>query len=262
MTSIALSQGLIDHFKITQYRQAITPSGQKTVFIVMIEAVQYALKIIHVADERFEREVKICEQYNHVPGIPSILKIKKYQNDTIILEEYIEGNDLSEILDQYQGNDRKILNLIYKVGTILKPVWDDKYVHRDLKPQNIRIKPNGEPVVLDFGIARALDEESITATGVQPLSCYYASPEQYAGEKNLISYKTDFFCLGIVAYYLFTNNLPFGNTRELITETFANPPIRIDSGNKHINSFCNAVFFASPSDRPRKIETFLNLTQI
>jgi serine/threonine protein kinase len=262
MTSIALSQGLVNHFKISEYRQATTPSGQKTVFIVKIEGVVYALKIIHIADERFEREVKICQKYNHIPGIPSILRIEKYLNDTIILEEYIEGNDLSDILDQYKGDDKKIMDLIFKVGTILTPVWDDKYVHRDLKPQNIRIRANGEPVVLDFGIARALDEESITATGGQPLSWYYASPEQYAGQKNLISYRTDFFCLGIVAYYLYTNQLPFGNTKDLIAQTFTNPTIQIDSGNKHINGFCNGVFYTSPSDRPRKIETFLKLTQI
>ncbi|PWK72522.1 serine/threonine-protein kinase [Mucilaginibacter oryzae] len=262
MTSIALSQGLIDHFKISEYEQATTPSGQKTVFIVKIEGVKYALKIIHIADERFEREVKICQQYNHITGIPSILKVEKYLNDTIILEEYIEGNDLSDILDQYKGDHKKVIDLIFKIGTILKPVWYDKYVHRDLKPQNIRIRANGDPVVLDFGIARALDEESITATGGQPLSWYYASPEQYAGQKNLISYKTDFFCLGIVAYFLYTNRLPFGNTKDLIAQTFTKTIIHIDSGNKYINEFCNGVFYTSPSDRPRKIETFLKLAQI
>ena len=262
MTSIALTPGLLAHFNISNYRQATSPGGQKTVFIVDIENIQYALKVIHVADERFEREVKICQQYNHLKGVPSILRVEKYLSDTIILEEYIEGNDLSEIFSQYKGNDKKILDLIYKVGNILKPIWDDRYVHRDLKPQNIRIRKNGDPVVLDFGIARALDEESITASGSQPLSWLYASPEQYAGKKDLISYRTDFFCLGIIAYYLYTNKLPFGNTKDLISTTFSNPPFIINSGSKSINAFCNAVFPYSPADRPRKIETFLKLTQV
>ena len=262
MSSLQLSKELIDYFKISEYKQATTNGGQKTVFMVVIAGIKYALKIIHIADDRFEREVKICEQFIHSTGIPSIIRIEKYLNDTIILEEYIEGKDLSELYTAYKGNDIKVRELIFEIGNILRPVWNASYVHRDLKPQNIRIQNSGKPVVLDFGIARALNEDSLTATGGQPLSWLFASPEQYLGAKKLISYRTDFFCLGIVAYYLFTNELPFGNNKDLISKTFSTTLAKVNSGNQSIDNFCNAVFHLNPSDRPRKIETFLNLVKI
>ncbi|WP_170827333.1 serine/threonine protein kinase, partial [Arcticibacter eurypsychrophilus] len=199
MKSIALSNEFLKEFKIKHYQQAAL-SGQKTVFIVDIDDSNYALKIIHIADERFDREIEICQKFNHIEGIPSIISVKKFNGDTIILEEFIEGNDLSELLDLYIGQEEKVLKLIYEVAIILKPVWESRYVHRDLKPQNIRIRSTGAPVVLDFGIARALGVETITAAGSQPLSFYYASPEQYEGIKQLVSYRTDFFCLAILAY--------------------------------------------------------------
>jgi len=261
MASIKLSDGLIKHFNISNYTQS-KPGGQKTVFIVTIEEQKYALKIINIADDRFDREVKICKQFNSNNGIPTIIGIEKYGKDTIILEEYISGEDLSDLILEYNGNEHKVCKLIFSIGTILKPVWESKYVHRDLKPQNIRIRKNGEPVVLDFGIARALEEDTITASGGQPLSWLFASPEQYAGKKQLISYRTDFFCLGIVAYHLYTNSLPFGNNRDEINKSFQGNKLIVNTGSEFIDTLCNNVFKMNPSERPRRIETFLKLNKV
>lgn len=258
MKSIELSKHLLDHFNITDYKQA-SPGGQKTVFIVTIDKKKYALKIIHVADDRFEREVKICQEFSSNKGIPDIVRIEKFASDTIILEQYIEGHDLSEVISNYKGDEHKIRKLINSIGIILSPVWAAKYVHRDLKPQNVRIKANNEPIVLDFGIARALNDDSITASGGQPLSWLFASPEQYAGKKDLISYRTDFFCLGILAYHLYTNSLPFGVNKSEIEKTFNDNNFNINTGNLFIDTFCNSVFKANPSERPRNIESFFKL---
>jgi len=261
MASINLSKELISHFNISEYIQA-NPGGQKTVFIATIEGQKYALKIINIADERFEREVKICESFNYLEGIPRINRIEVFGADTIILEEFIEGHDLSEIAINYQGDAKKVLRLVREIILILTPIWETRYVHRDLKPQNIRIRPDGSPVVLDFGIARALDEESLTVTGGQPLSWLFASPEQYNGQKVFISYRTDFFCLGIIAFYLYTNSLPFGKDRYEIAEAFRNDSIEVYTGNELIDNFCNSVFKISPADRPRKIELLLKSIQL
>lgn len=262
MGSIQLSKDLLDHFKISDFKQMTTPSGQKTVFMVEIEGVKHALKIIHVADERFEREVKICQEFTDTVGIPCITRIEKFQDDTIILEEYIDGKDLSEVITDYKGDEIKVRHLIHSISTILSPVWKARYVHRDLKPQNIRISKEGTTFVLDFGIARALSDESITAAGNQPMSWLYASPEQYAGKKELISYRTDFFCLGIIAYFLYTGEYPFGRKKAEIELVFSKPQIQVASGNDNIDKFCNAVFQFDPSQRPGRIEAFLDLIKL
>jgi serine/threonine-protein kinase len=262
MPSINLSNELINHFRIEKYEIANT-GGQKKVFAVTIDGLKFALKIINIADERFEREVKICERFSDNSGIPKILKIEQYDGDTIILEEFIEGDDLSSIYGNYKDQEEKVCNLIYDIGVILEPVWNARYVHRDLKPQNIRIKQDGKPVVLDFGIARALDEDSITITGgQQPLSWLFASPEQYSGRKELISYRTDFFCLGIIAYYLYSGTLPFGNTKTEIEENFVKGVPEIELNGIMLDKFCKSSLKINPSERPRTIETFLKMVKI
>lgn len=261
MTSIELSQGLIKHLNISDYLAA-KHGGQKTVFVVTINGIKYALKIIKLADDRFKREVKICEQFADSIGIPAIIKIEKYYNDTIILEEYIEGNDLSDVSHLYIGDLPRVFSLIYSITTIMTPVWESRYVHRDLKPQNIRIKEDGSPVVLDFGIARALDEESLTVTGAQPLSWLFASPEQYFGQKEFISYRTDFFCLGMIAYYLFVGSFPFGDTKSEIEKKFKSGDIMPSTGVIQLDKLMNSVFKINPSERPRKINDFIKLLQI
>lgn len=260
MTSLNLSDQLLDHFKITNHIPG-KKGGQKSVHYVTIDGSMFALKIVDNADERFKREVDICKQFEKNDGIPIIHKIEKFGDETIILEEYIDGNDLSELITDFKGDEIKVCKLLHSIALILDPVWRKKYVHRDLKPENIRVRHNGNPVVLDFGIARALDEKSITLVG-QPLSFKFASPEQFDGQKKLISYRTDFFCLGIVAYYLFTNKFPFGNSYAEIEAFFKNEELKVDSGNDIINNFCNTVFKKYPSERPRKIEDFINLIEL
>lgn len=261
MRSISLNDNFLEHFNIDNYLQA-AQGGQKAVFIVDIKGEKFALKIIKTVDERLEREIMISEKYASNKGIPKLIRKEEYNGDTVLLEEYIEGCDLSEIIDDYIGEENKVLNLLYQIGIILEPIWLDRYVHRDLKPQNIRICNNGLPIVLDFGIARALDDNTITAPGIQPLSWLYSSPEQYYGKKELISYKTDFFCLAIIAYRLYVGKLPFGESRDIIAQSFTKPLFEVSTGSSAIDNFCNAMFHINPSLRPRKIESYLNLARV
>lgn len=263
MSAITLSKELISHFKISSFAPA-NVGGQKTVFIVQIEGQTFALKVMNVADERFEREVRICQEFDSNPGIPKILKIEQFNKDTLILEEYIEGNDLHDLKTNYIGNETETIRLISKTIDILEPVWNAKYVHRDLKPQNLRIRTNTEPVVLDFGIARALDEGSLTVTGSQPLSWPHASPEQFLGRKELISYRTDFFSLGVIAYQLYTGGLPFGNKKKEVEQTMSETGALTFSstGSDVIDQFCSSTLHRSPADRPRNVKVLKEMLSI
>ncbi len=255
-TTLTLSNDLITHFKISEYSLP-KKGGQKTVFYVKIGGPSYALKVVKVLDDRFKRELEIYKKFHDNSGIPKIIRVENYRSEIVILEEYIDGYDLSDVYTSYMNQERKICKLLYSICEILTPIWKENYVHRDLKPQNIRIRENGEPVVLDFGIARALDETTITLPGTQPLSYFFSSPEQYAGNKKLISYRTDFFSLGIIGFYLFTNRLPFGTTVHEINNAFLSNNVKIKIDSVNLEKFCNSVFKINPSERPRTSEILM-----
>lgn len=130
-------------------------------------------------------------------------------------------------------------------------------MHRDIKPQNIIIKADGSPVILDFGIARDLEDETITPTGFQPFSWPFASPEQYFYKKDQISYRTDFFCLGIIAFYLYTGTLPFGQTKFDIAKAFQDVQKVFSFDDELMTVFFNVALKYKAAERPRNIDTYI-----
>lgn len=257
MRTTRLSEEFLQTFNISEVIEEKPISGQKQVYIVKIDNIKYALKIIPTADERIVRELGIYERFKDNPGIPNVLDIQQYGTELVIKEEFIEGSDLFAIRNSYKFNSLKIRKLIYDISTILEPIWKSRCVHRDLKPQNVIVKNDGHPVVLDFGIARDLDDETITPTGFQPFTWTFASPEQYFYKKELISYRTDFFCLGIIAFYLFKGDYPFGRSRIKIAECFMQPQKVFDIGDLEMNLFLNSSLKFVVAERPRNPQQFI-----
>lgn len=126
------------------------------------------------------------------------------------VEEYIEGDTLQNKRSDYTDWP-SISSLLLKLIDGMEMVWKMNIVHRDLKPANIIIRPDGSPCIIDFGIARFLDMESLTNTlsPAGPRTPLYASPEQMRNDKHLIDMRTDFFALGIVTMELFLGVHPF-----------------------------------------------------
>lgn len=129
------------------------------------------------------------------------------------VEEYIEGDTLQNKNKDYT-DWASISNLLLQLIDGMEIVWKKNIVHRDLKPANIIIRPDGSPCIIDFGIARFLEMESLTNTlsPSGPRTPLYASPEQMRNEKHLIDMRTDFFALGIVVMELFLGIHPFDPT--------------------------------------------------
>lgn len=251
-----LTNEFVSKFNITKVIEQKPKSGQKQVYIVEIDAVLIALKIIPIIDERIKRELKIYDVFKNNDGIPCILNVNEYGDELVIFEEYISGKDLSIIKDQYKNNSKKVRTLIYDIAKVLEPVWNKNYVHRDIKPQNIIIRDE-KPVILDFGIARDLDDDTITPTGFQPFSWPFASPEQYFYKREQISYRTDFFCLGILAYHLYTGNYPFGKSKSEIANEFSSEQKSFDVKDKELNNFLNTNLKFRVAERPRTVELFI-----
>lgn len=135
----------------------------------------------------------------------------------ITVEEYIENIAWENAfnLPMKQSELSFFLTHIFKALDIL---WNHKQAHRDLKPDNILIRPNHTPVIIDLGIAKSLREDTsdLTMTGfISPHTKRFASYEQLTDKKEIISYKTDQFSVGLIAYYLLTENLPYGDIAEI-----------------------------------------------
>lgn len=205
-----------DILKQFENLELLGTGGQKAVYHVRHpEYGDVALKIGQTTSPssllRIEREVGILNDIES-PYYPAQYEFNTYsENRFSIIEEYVESVPLSGCLDEY-SDITKALVLLWEIVIGLDVLWKKRIVHRDIKPGNILIKNSGKPVIIDLGIARALDMESLTHTLAMrgPGTRQYASPEQFMNRKADIDHRTDQFILGIVFLQLLLNgNHPF-----------------------------------------------------
>jgi serine/threonine-protein kinase len=254
MTTQHFSPDFLSHYNITGFHRTQKGGGQKQVYFPVINNEKQVLKKYMYQDERADRELEIYEKFKGNAGIPKIILAEIYGTELVVFEEFIEGNTLTDITVSYANDAPLITKLMRDIFQIMTPIWEEKLVHRDIKPDNIMIKPDGTPIIIDFGIARDLGANSITGTGMQPMTWMFASPEQYAGEKHKISYRTDFFSLGALAYYLYYQKLPFGKNSAEIADKFSNNDESFDIiDGCSLNEFCKESLKSSPAERPRLI---------
>lgn len=153
---------------------------------------------------RFLEERQILATLSH-PNIARLLDAGHRNGQPYLVMEYVEGKPI----DVYAAglNLRGKIALFLKVCAAVGYLHRNLVVHRDLKPQNILVTPDGEPKLLDFGIAKILDLNSdSTVTGMQMLTPDYASPEQVTG--GVATTATDVYSLGAVLYKLLTGASP------------------------------------------------------
>ena len=167
--------------------------------------------------ERFKREAQTAANLNH----PNIVQIFDWgiEEEPYFVMEYIEGNTLTSII----GSKRSVslsdaLFIGAQVANGLQAAHSQGLVHRDIKPGNIMITPDGKVKVTDFGIVSIQDEESdITKTGSILGTASYISPEQAQGKS--VSTQSDLYSLGTVLYELITGNPPFEAESPIATAT-------------------------------------------
>ena len=158
--------------------------------------------------KRFDTEAKAASSLDH-PNIVKILGFGQDDNLRYIVQEYVEGSTLKDLIQQRGALDWSIaVPLAIQIGLALEHAHRRGVVHRDIKPHNILITPDMVAKVTDFGIARAVNANTITLTsGMTFGSVHYFSPEQARG--SLVGEKSDIYSLGIMLYEMVTGQVPF-----------------------------------------------------
>lgn len=158
----------------------------------------------------FRRERQILARLEH-PNIARFLD-GGTNDDGIpfVVMEYVEGAPVTEACDARRLDVRQRLELFLKICRVVQYAHENLVVHSDLKPRNVLVTDEGEPKLLDFGIARLLDpprNPETTATRERFLTPEYASPEQLAGQP--VSTASDVYSLGVILYELLTGRQPY-----------------------------------------------------
>lgn len=182
--------------------------GQKVVYRVTHPTFgAVALKIGQYSSpqglERIKREVTLLKDIDS-EYYPKNFDFQIVSSDRFyILEEYIDSKPLTHYNADYK-TPKEVVELIIHLVLGLKLLWDRRVVHRDIKPDNVLITGNGKPKIIDLGIARLLDLESLTRTLAMrgPCTPVYAAPEQLLNRKTKIDFRADQFNLGIVTLQL------------------------------------------------------------
>lgn len=199
--------------------KTFNPSGQKQVYLVNIKSMGLESVIMKIGKAsslaallRVEREVAIQKDM-HSNYFPKNFSFElDSDGNYVILEEYINAPQLRECMIQFD-TEEKIKNFISELIKGCSLLWDQRIVHRDLKPENILVLQS-TPVIIDLGIARALNESTITHHLQKrgPCTPRYASPEQLNNVTSRIDYRTDLFQIGIIIGELFLKNHPYDPT--------------------------------------------------
>lgn len=175
----------------------------------------------------FAREARAGGRLAH-PGIVAIHDHGTTSEGVAwIAMELVEGaRTIRDFLDEMAKRDdlprdyfQQVAHLVAQIAEALQSAHESGVIHRDIKPQNLLITPDGEPKVTDFGLARITDETAISRTGDFAGTCAYMSPEQVTAKRMGLDHRTDIFSLGIVLYEMLALRRPFqGETAFEIAE--------------------------------------------
>jgi len=190
--------------------------GMATVFLahdlaldrkIAIKVIAPSLLSSEGAVERFKREARTAGALSH-PHIIPIHSVRETQQLLYFVMKFVEGRTLDDIIrEQRRLPIRMVQAILIEVGQALAYAHRRSVIHRDIKPANVMLDSEGWAVVTDFGIAKVLESDSLTASGAMVGTPFYMSPEQCAGK--LVTGASDQYSLGVVAYEMLTGHPPF-----------------------------------------------------
>jgi serine/threonine protein kinase len=227
-----------------------------------------ALKVCTLADnatalERFRREARAAASLSHQHLCP-VYEFDVRDGIAYLTMAYVEGPTLSTWAAKRGGlSQRDAARLVAKLALAMQVAHDGGVVHRDLKPANVIINQKGEPVILDFGLARQMEDARTRLTQVGAIygTPSYMAPEQAGGDPELIGPASDVYSLGVILYELLTGRVPFeGPLTAVLGQLLSMPPIPPRKYNPLVDAtleaICLKALAKSPAERPRSMRDF------
>ena len=261
----------IGHVLNNRYRikSTVGSGGMSRVFLaddlkshreVAIKMLREELAIDTTAVHRFIHESKAVSMLSH-PNIVAVYDISVESEEKYIALEYAEGITLKEYLhDHGPLSAEQTIHITLQILSALQHAHSRGIIHRDIKPQNIIIAPDGSIKLTDFGIAKVPNSDTITMTNKAMGSVHYISPEQASGSP--VDHRSDLYSLGIIMYEMISNRLPFDAETTIavaymqISSTATLPSVYVSDIPKGLEQVLMKAINKKPKDR------FENATQM
>src|SRR6266536_5467325 len=165
---------------------------------------------------RFEREARLASSLDH-PNICTIFDLDEVEGHHFIAMQYVEGRNVRQLVNCHPLDLKSTLLIAIQVTDALAAAHARGIIHRDIKSGNVMVSPAGQVKILDFGLAKLLDDDEAGATGIHRTeltevgvpygTATYAAPEQARGDR--VDKRADIFSTGVLLYEMLTGTWPF-----------------------------------------------------
>ncbi len=237
----------IHNYKITSI---LGEGGMGTVYLAEHVTIQrkVAIKVLHAQltkneslRQRFQNEAVLMAKLQH-PNIVGLIDFFEQEGNLFLVMEYVDGIGLDEFIKNLQSpvSIERAKKIMLQVLVGFAYAHSNGIIHRDVKPSNILITKNDEIKILDFGIAKLLNEvqNKLTKTGTQIGTAYYMSPEQVKAQ--ILDQRSDIYSLGVTFYELLSGSCPYANShseyevyRRIVEENLV--PLTESLGQEYMN---------------------------
>jgi len=202
--------------------------------------------------ERFQRELEVMSQLNH-PAILKGLGSGRYQRIPYLVTEFVEGQTLRKVIEASAPMPlEQAIFLVEKIADGMAYCHENGVIHRDLKPENIFITPEGQPVIIDFGLALTRGAHRVTYSNLSATmgTPDYMAPEQIDGQRG--DARTDLYALATILFEMLSGRTPFGGDTPMavMAQHLNGTPPRLDRLNPAIAPAWAAIIARSLQRQP------------